>query len=120
MLVFQIVAMCLCAVLAVLYLIESFRDDLDVQSSNQAAPNATKGLRACVTPTRRIGLSYLVMFLALLAETIVDSLVLSCVVLAVVIAMVIIVYRETNALREHKRTALLDDIDRHGEQLEQR
>ena len=43
MLVFQIVAMCLCAVLAVLYLIESFRDDLDVQSSNQADPNATKG-----------------------------------------------------------------------------
>lgn len=60
------------------------------------------------------------MSLALLADAITDSLVISCIVLAVVIAMVIVVYRETNALREHKRAALLEEIDRQGEQLEQR
>lgn len=120
MTVFQIVAMCLCAVLSVLYLVESFRDDLDVQSSNQADPDATKGLRACVTSTRRIGFSYLVMFVVLLTEAIVDSLILSFVGLAIIIVEVIIVYRETNALRKHKREALLEEIDRQGEQLDQR
>lgn len=119
MTVFQIVAMILCAILSILYFVECFHDDLDVQSSNQADPDATKGLRACVTSTRRIGFSYLVMFLVLLAETIVDSLVVSFVGLAIVIVAVVIVYRETNALRKHKREALLEEIDRKGEQLDQ-
>lgn len=120
MTVFQIVAMCLCAVLSVLYLVVSFRDDLDVQSSNQTDPDATKRLRACVASTRRIGLAYLVMFLVLLVEAIVDSIVVSSVGLAIVIVAVVIVYRETNALRRHKREALLEKIDRQDEQLEQR
>lgn len=120
MIVFQMVTMCLCAILSVLYLIENFRDILDVQSSNQTDPEATKGLRACITSTRRIGLSYLVMSLALMADAITDSLVISCIVLAVVFAMVIIVYMETDALRKHKMEAWLEEKDCQGEQPEQR
>lgn len=120
--IISIIGIFLAAFLSAEYLIKSFHDDLDMKSSNQADQDETKWLRACITSTRRIGVSYLMMFLALLTDTIVSSFVVRVIAFAIIIVGVVIVYREHTLMTlatKRRKEELLEEMERLGEQLKQ-
>lgn len=121
--IIEAIACAAAAALAIAYLHESMSDWQDEQSCNQADPDATKGLRSCIALTRRVGLSYLAIGIVL-AVTLVATMhamtgiiVAACVAIATCVA---IIAKTMPTLRWQRKQALLEEIDRHGEQLEQR